>query len=162
MKRRGFKVIELSAQIRLLMKKERKPITPISVLEEGKLLRRRYGKSAVARLAMKHNRIAKNTVFSGLRSKSELDYIRKSTGKEVVLIYVTAPSTIRLERLKKRERAYTYAVMRKRDSEEDKFGLGRLAEGADFIVSNSSSITALRNDVNYVLAMAANAMNSKG
>ncbi|MGC8651818.1 MAG: AAA family ATPase [Candidatus Micrarchaeia archaeon] len=153
LKRRGFTVIELSAQIKLLMQKEHMRVNPYSILEEGKALRRKYGKAAVARLALEHNKIGRDMVFSGLRSKSELNYLRKSLGKGVTLIYVTAPDRIRLKRLKIREPAYTAALMAHRDREEDKFGMGGLESSADFIVSNVSSFKSLSSDLGVILAM---------
>ncbi len=86
------------------------------------------------------------TVVEGLRSPEEVELLKKLTGADIRILGILLGFRKRLERLKKRKRFenVTEEYLRKRDSREVGYGLGRLIKSADFRIRNSGDLEDLR------------------
>lgn len=149
--KRGYKVFELSSELKRIMLSEHEEITIESLLKKGIAMRKKYGNAIVAKLALAHSRHYKKVVYSGLRSMAEFTYIKSNEKQPVVLIAVVAPESVRFKRLADRNKLYKRSIMYYRDKMEEKLGIKALIGNADFIISNTSTEQDLEQGVDAIL-----------
>ncbi len=158
--RRGYKVYELGDLVRQLMRESGIKITPESDKRFSEELRKRYGSRVTPKLLLERIRIRKNenAAIVGVRSRPELEYIkRRLRGKEsVVTIAIVAPVRIRYRRVRKRNRPDTprsiAAFIREKDAKERRWGVNEAIDSADYVISGTGSVAELRKDVNSLFS----------
>lgn len=158
--KRGYMVYELGDIVRQLMRESGTIITPDSDRKFSERLRKKYGSTVTPRLLLDKIKIGKNGKIAivGVRSKKELDYIKKRLrGRgRIVTIAVVAPVRIRYERVRKRNRPDTpkslAAFIKDKDAKEEKWGIKDAINSADYVVSGAGSVAELRKDANRLFS----------
>ncbi len=102
LKKKGFYYLSLSDAIREELKKENTPITRENLIAKGNELRKSFGPGALGKKVSSMLQKDKNYVIDSIRNPSEVEELKKSG--RFFLIYVTANSQIRFERIKSRNR----------------------------------------------------------
>ncbi len=153
----GFKIYELGDIVRRMMRDKEIALTPESDRKFTIWLRKSHGRLVTVRKLASEVDLSRgrNIAIIGVRSKPELDYIRKK-GKTVA-IAIIAPSRLRFQRMRKRGRAdaqKTYADFVKRDKKEERFGLWGAIESADYVISGTSTIPQLTKEVRQIVRLA--------
>lgn len=157
LKRMGYTTYELGDIVRKMMRERHIRVTPESDREFTIWLRKRYGGLVtIKRLAKEVDlRKADKIAIIGVRSRPELDYIRKR-GKTLT-IAILAPARLRYLRMKGRGRAdaqHTFAEFRRRDRREERFGLWGAIKSADYVISGTGTIPQLQKEVKEVVEIA--------
>lgn len=151
-----YALYELSTGIFEMMQKAKIEKNPENIKRFATMLRRKYGNNIAARLLFRKIRVRGNQkiVVSGIRSKAELDYVRRKA--RTVTIAVVAPLKLRFYRIKKRGRASDPQTLsrflRTRERESKIWGIGGAIKDADYVISNTSSTAELRRNVKLVLS----------
>ncbi len=85
-------------------------------------------------------------IIEGLRAPVEPTIIRKNLKQSLTIISVSAPFAVRYRRelARKRFKKETVKYLRERDSRELKYGLGKILRTADYKISNSGHLKALK------------------
>ncbi|MCL5008362.1 MAG: AAA family ATPase [Candidatus Marsarchaeota archaeon] len=163
---KGIRVIEIGDIWRELVKKAGIPMSDTKATREFTMqLREEKGKDIYARYACERiGDSTENTVIMGVRSTYELDYI-KNKMKNVKVLALEASLKIRFERMHERMKPedpktleeFMWLEQRNNqgfmaDKKEAEHGLPVLIRGADYIIHNSSTLTALEADLEKVLA----------
>ncbi len=148
--KKGFKEVEMSAQVKERMEKEGIEINKDSIRDFSLNARKENGNDIVARWTIEKIKSIgkKDMLIVGLRSEDEAKYF-KSLGN-VKIISVIAPKNLRFERLEERKRAddpKNYEDFEKRERKEKQFGIASALEHADYIIRNSGTIGELREKV---------------
>jgi len=130
-------------------------LTPHNLNKVAEDLRRKEGKTAVAkRVAEKILRSQnKVVVIDGVRSLDEVEYFKEKLGKTVIIAVHASPKT-RFERIKNRNRPgdpKTWKEFVERDMVELSFGLGNVIALADHMVVNEGSLEEMRKNAKKVL-----------
>lgn len=155
----GYKRYELSSVVWDLMSKAAMERTPENVKNFATMIRNKYGREVVAKLLFKKIKSLHNSriVVVGLRSKSELNYIRKRA--KTITIALVAPPKIRFARILKRHRPGDPKTLsqfiKNRDNVELKWGINSVINSADYIIANTRTESDLRKEVNEVLELIA-------
>ena len=153
--RMGYRIYELGDIVREMMNEQGIKLTPESDRQFTMSLRKRHGNLVTVRYLLKKVKLGsnRNIAIVGIRSKAELDYIRKRA--KVVTIAVVAPVKLRFERIKRRRRPDAPGTIaefvRDRDEKEAKWGELAAIKSADYIVSGAGNIVGLRHAVRTVL-----------
>ncbi|KPU64074.1 hypothetical protein EP1X_00380 [Thermococcus sp. EP1] len=133
---------------------ERGEPTRDRLIEYGKHLKETYGEDILIRLAIDKRRHCENIVIDGVRSKGEIEAIKKRGG---VIIYIEARPEIRYERLKKRNAGKDKVIKSFEDfldadkAEEELYHTSMLKDLADFLIVNESSLEDLKKRVNIII-----------
>jgi dephospho-CoA kinase len=158
LERKGFKVYELGDIVREMMRRQRIRLTPESDREFTISLRRKYGKLVTVKHLFKRVKLDSRSKIAiiGVRSKSELDYIRRRSRRaRVVTVAVVAPVKLRFARIKKRGRPDTPRTLaefiRNRDDKEVAWGEIGAIKSADYIVSGSGTNADLKAAISNIL-----------
>jgi dephospho-CoA kinase len=155
LQRRGFKAYELGDVVREMMRKQGIPITPDSDKKFTIELRKKHGNLVTVQYLLKKVKLKRHAKIAivGVRSKYELDYIKKHA--PVVTIAVVAPAKLRYERIKKRGRPDAPRSLREfivdRDKKEEKWGLLKAIGSADYVISGAGNIIGLKHAVYAIL-----------
>ncbi len=151
----GYRVYELGDIVRQMMGERGIKITAESDREFTVRLRKEHGALVTVKRLLKKVRLGSksNIAIVGIRSKAELDYIRKRA--DTVTIAVVAPVRIRFERTKRRGRADAPKTLaefvRDRDAKEARWGQLAAIKSADYIISGAGNIASLKKAIHSVL-----------
>ncbi|WP_010479246.1 AAA family ATPase [Thermococcus zilligii] len=124
------------------------------LIEFGKYLKDRYGGDVLIRLAVDKKRHCRNIVIDGVRSKEEIEAIKRMGGK---VIYVEARPEIRFERLMGRKASKDRTIrgfedFRAMDEAEEKlYRTSELKEMADYIIVNEGTLEELMREVEGII-----------
>ncbi|NJE26052.1 hypothetical protein E3E22_05345 [Thermococcus sp. MV5] len=124
------------------------------LIEYGKHLKETYGEDILIRLAIDKRRHCKNIVIDGVRSKGEIDAIKKRGG---AIIYIEARPEIRYERLKKRSAGKDKVIKSFEDfldadkAEEELYHTSMLKDLADFLIVNEGTLEDLKKRVKTII-----------
>ena len=156
LKEKGFRVYELGDIVREMMSKQGIALTPESDRKFTVMIRKRYGSLVTVKYLVKKVNLRKkaNIAIIGVRSKPELDYIKRQA--KVVTIAVLAPSRLRFERMRRRKRPdaqRTYSEFLKRDRKEVGFGVWGAINSADYVIAGTGAIPQLRKEVIQIIGL---------
>ncbi|AIU69069.1 hypothetical protein TEU_01225 [Thermococcus eurythermalis] len=124
------------------------------LIEFGKYLKDKYGGDILIRLAVDKKRNCENIVIDGVRSKEEIEAIKRLGGK---VIYVEASPEIRFERLMKRKASKdreikSFEDFKKMDDvEESLYHTSRLKDLADYVIVNEGTLGELKGQVEKII-----------
>lgn len=103
LQKKGFYYLSLSDILRDELAKAGKPVTRENLIEKGNELRTTHGPGVLSKLTMQKMDKSKNYVVISIRNPVEVQELAKDPN--FTLVYVTAPSQTRFERMKSRNRA---------------------------------------------------------
>jgi dephospho-CoA kinase len=154
LRRKGFRIVEMSDSVRELMKKERVIAKSVDEFAVGE--RRRSGKAVFAKLTAK--RVTKplsKLVINGVRSVDEIRYLKRELDPKLLVVAITSPRELRYERFLKNKDAskYSYKEFLSHDRCNMKLGIGKVITRADIVIANTGKIAELRSDVNKMIKM---------
>ncbi|NJE60639.1 AAA family ATPase [Thermococcus sp. 21S7] len=124
------------------------------LIEFGKYLKDKYGEEVLIRLAVDKMRHCKNIVIDGVRSREEIEAIKRLSGK---VIYVEARPEIRFERLMKRKASKDKGIKSFKDfkamddAEERLYHTSELKGLADYVITNEGTLEGLREKVEAII-----------
>jgi dephospho-CoA kinase len=124
------------------------------LIDYGKYLKDTYGEDILIRLTLDKMRHCEHVVIDGVRSKGEIEAIKKRGG---VVIYVDARAEIRYERLKKRNASKDKVISSFEDflkmdkAEEELYQTSKLKDLTDFVIINEGTLEELRKKVEEIL-----------
>ncbi len=165
LKEEGFKVIELGDIWRELLREYKIPRDDPKATREFTLwIRKREGKDVYARRAVGLiGASKKKIVIMGVRSTYEMDYLKKKL-RRMKVIAIISPFNTRFNRLKIRAKPedprniedFRWLETREKrgfmsDPREERHGVMVLIKHADYLVSNTSTVGSLENDLKEVI-----------
>ncbi|WP_297514264.1 AAA family ATPase [Thermococcus sp.] len=124
------------------------------LIEFGKYLKDKYGGDILIRLAVDKKRNCEKVVIDGVRSREEIEAIKRLSGK---VIYVEAKPEIRFERLMKRKASKdrgikTFEDFRAMDDAEERlYHTSELKDLADYVIVNEGTLEELREKVERII-----------
>ena len=124
------------------------------LIEFGKHLKETYGEDILIRLAVDKMRNCKKVVIDGVRSKGEIEAIKRLGGK---VIYVEARPEIRFERLMRRKASKDKDIRSFEDfkamddAEEQLYHTSELKGLADYVIVNEGTLEELREKVEEII-----------
>lgn len=124
------------------------------LIEFGKYLKDKYGGDVLIRLAVDKKRNCENIVIDGVRSREEIEAIKKLGGR---VIYVEAKPEIRFERLMRRKASKdrgikTFEDFKEMDDAEERlYHTSKLKELADYVIVNEGTLEELREKVERII-----------
>jgi len=125
------------------------------LIEFGRYLKEKYGGDVLIRLAIDKKRHCENVVIDGVRSREEVEAIKRLGGK---IIYVEAKPEIRYERLVRRKASKDKTIRsfedfkRADDAEEKLYYTSKLKDVADYVIVNEGTLEELREKVERIIA----------
>ena len=161
LKRMGFGIIELGDIWRELLEKNGIPRSdPKATREFTRMIREKYGKDVYAKHAFRKIRSLRGDVaVLGIRSTYEMDYFRRRI-KDMGVIALLAPMGVRFGRLKARAKPEDPKVLEDlkwldtrerrgfmKEKSEEKHGVMKVMEGADFVIANTSTVQKLEQNL---------------
>jgi dephospho-CoA kinase len=153
---RGFRIVEMSAQIKGEMRARGLRITPASLERFAKELKRRRGRDVAARIVVGKLRGARGRIaITGVRSMEEVGAIRDGLGQALILS-VVAKRDVRYNRLSTRRsfRVQSRSLFTEREESNLAMGLGNVMRSADFVIANSGTRRELRASVaEFIMAL---------
>ncbi|USS40007.1 AAA family ATPase [Thermococcus aggregans] len=135
---------------------EKSEPTRDKLIEYGKRLKEAFGEDILIRLALDKKRNCKDVVIDGVRSKGEIEAIKKRGG---VIIYVDARPEIRYERLKRRNASKDKVIksfedfLKVDEAEEELYHTSKLKDLADFLIVNEGTLEELKEKVEELIAV---------
>ncbi|MDE1868711.1 MAG: dephospho-CoA kinase [Candidatus Micrarchaeota archaeon] len=157
LKKKGFKVVELSDFIKKEMRHRGIEITAKNIEHFAIAMRKKLGMDMTAKFAIKDiSRMRGDIAISGVRDIDEVLYMRRKLKKIIPVIALVAPQRLRYERIKARARpsdVKSFKEFRWRDNENKKLGIGRVIHSADMLVSNSGTRRQLSDNMGRALSM---------
>ncbi len=120
----------------------------------GKYLKEKYGGDILIRLAVDKKRGCKNIVIDGVRSREEVEAIKRLGGK---VIYLEARPEIRFERLMKRKaekdrEIRTFEDFKAMDDAEERlYHTSKLKELSDYVIVNEGTLEELKERVEEII-----------
>ncbi|GAB6135883.1 AAA family ATPase [Thermococcus prieurii] len=124
------------------------------LIEFGKYLKDKYGGDVLIRLAVDKKRNCKNIVIDGVRSREEIEAIKRLGGK---VIYVEAKPETRFERLMRRKaekdrEIKTFEDFKEMDDAEERiYHTSELKGLADYVIVNEGTLEELREKVERII-----------
>ena len=124
------------------------------LIEFGKYMKDKYGGDILIRLAVDKKRNCEKVVIDGVRSREEIEAIKRLGGK---VIYVEAKPEIRFERLMKRKASKdrgikTFEDFRAMDDAEERlYHTSELKDLADYVIVNEGTLEELREKVERII-----------
>jgi len=161
LRKMGFDIIELGDIWRELLAKNGIPRSdPKATREFTRRIREKYGKEVYAKHAFRKIKSLRGDVaVLGIRSTYEMDYFRRRM-KDIGVIALLAPIDVRFGRLRTRAKPEDPKVMKDlkwldtrekrgfmKDKSEEKHGVMRVMEGADFVIANTSTVKKLEQNL---------------
>ncbi len=149
---KGFLHISLSDLLRNELKKQKKPCTRAILIKYANALRKKFGPSVLARVALNSMLPNRNYVISSIRSLFELEIFKSR--KDFVHVHVDAPIKTRFQRLLKRterkedEKIKTFEEFKKSEESEksndiEKQQLHLVFKDPNVIINNNKTIKEL-------------------
>ncbi len=149
---KGFLHISLSDLIRNQMKKTKIAITRSNLIKYANSLRKKFGPSVLARVAINSMLPNRNYIVSSIRNFFELEVLKSR--KDFISILIEAPVKTRFERLLKRtdrkedKKIKTFEEFKNSEQTEksndlEKQQLHLVFNNADIIIKNDSSLKVL-------------------
>ncbi len=154
--RMGYRVYELGDIVREMMRKQGIKLTPESDKRFTTELRRKHGKLVTVRYLLKRVRLSGNgnIVIVGVRSKAELDYIRKHA--RIATVAIVAPVKLRFARIKRRRRPDAPRTLaefiKNRDRKEESWGELGAIKSSDYIISGAGTNAELKRAMTEMLS----------
>lgn len=154
LQRMNFYHISLSDLLRDELRKEKKKVTRGNLLRKGNELREKEGPDVLAKIVLKKVKDGENYAFTSIRNPSEVELLQKR--EDFLLVNVTAPESMRLKRIVRRNRGEndpkTLRELREREKQENSNNpnsqqLQKVAKMAKVIVVNNSSLEKLETKV---------------
>lgn len=133
---------------------EKSEPTRDKLIEYGRYLKETYGEDILIRLALDKKRNCENVVIDGVRSRGEIEAIKKRGG---FIIYVEARPEIRYERLKKRNAGKDKVIksfedfLKADEAEEELYHTSKLKDLADFLIVNEGTLEELKAKVEDII-----------
>ena len=158
LKKKGFYYLSLSDVIREEIKAEGKEITREHLIDKGNALRSEYGPGILATKTAAKIEKDRNYAIDSIRNPAEVAELKKLHG--FFLFHVTAPSEVRFERMKMREREEdpkTFEAFMKiekleaKNAEKTKQNMDATVKLADKIVVNDTNLVELFEKVDVAL-----------
>ncbi len=124
------------------------------LIEFGKYLKDKYGGDVLIRLAVDKKRRCKDIVIDGVRSREEIEAVKRLGGK---VIYVEARPEIRFERLMRRKASKDKTIKgfedfkAMDDAEERLYHTSELKGLADYVIVNEDTLEELRRKVEGII-----------
>ncbi|ALM75607.1 Dephospho-CoA kinase [Thermococcus barophilus] len=124
------------------------------LIEYGRYLKETYGEDILIRLALDKMRHCKDVVIDGVRSRGEIEAIKRRGG---AIIYVEAKPELRYERLVRRKAEKdkdinSFDDFKRMDDEEERlYHTSKLKDLADFVIVNEGTLGDLRKEVKKIL-----------
>ncbi|ASJ13256.1 AAA family ATPase [Thermococcus thioreducens] len=124
------------------------------LIEFGKYLKEEYGEDILIRLAVDKMRHCEKVVIDGVRSREEIEAIKRLGGK---VIYVEASRKVRFERLMKRKASKDKGIKSFEDfkamddAEERLYHTSELKGLADYVIVNEGTLEELREKVEKII-----------
>jgi len=159
LKKKGFYYYSLSDIIREEVRAEGKAVTRENLIAKGNELRERYGPGILAKKLSQKIHDDKNYAVDSIRNPGEVDELRK-LGR-FFLLYITAPSEIRFERIKARDREedprtfdafLEIEKLEMENAEKTKQNLKKTFAMADRKLENDGGLNELHEAVDQALA----------
>lgn len=148
LEKRGFKRISLSDIIREKLREQGKPVVRKNMDELGDNIRKEKGKAWLAKVALETMKEG-NWVIDSVYVPEEGELIRSRGG---YIVGIVAPPKIRYERAKARGDKYKgLEDFVKLDDFDQRWGIDKMVEDADFIISNDGTLEDFENSVELVL-----------
>lgn len=125
-----------------------------TLIEYGKYLKDTYGEDILIRLTLDKKRHCRDVVIDGVRSKGEIEAVKRNGG---VIIYVDADARLRYERLKRRNASKDRVIqsfedfLKMDEAEENLYHTSDLKEMADFTIINEGTLEELREKLENIL-----------
>ena len=116
----GFFHVSFSDLLREELKKKKEKITRDNLIKIGNDLRTQFGSRILARLALEKVEYGENFVFTSIRNPGEVELLQARP--DFVMVNVTAPDKVRLQRIIKRNRESdpkTIQELRKKEAQEN-------------------------------------------
>ena len=133
---------------------ERREPTRDTLIEYGKYLKDTYGEDILIRLTLDKKRHCRDVVIDGVRSKGEIEAVKRNGG---FILYVDADVRLRYERLKRRNATKDRVIrsfedfLKMDEAEESLYHTGDLREMADFTIINEGTLEELREKLENIL-----------
>ena len=124
------------------------------LIEFGRYLKERYGEEVLIRLAVDKRRHCENVVIDGVRSKGEINAVKRLGGK---VIYVEASPETRFERLVRRKANKDRSIKSFKDfkamddAEESLYHTSKLKDLAHYVIVNEGTLEELREKVEKII-----------
>ncbi len=160
LEKKGFYYYSLSDVIREELAAEGAEITRDSLIAKGNFLREKFGSAVLAEKTLQKLQDDRNYVIDSFRNPSEAEAFKKAR-KNFFLLYVTAPSDVRFERMKSRGResdpktleAFKTIEEKERKSASDRHqNLDATRSRADRTLLNEADFPALYDLIDRTLA----------
>jgi dephospho-CoA kinase len=148
----GFEKVVMSELLLGEMKRAGMPDTKMNRSRMGKLLRERFGKDVVAKMAIEKAKKQglEKAVFVGPRSVSEIELFRKNL-PSFKLVAIEAGQQKRFERRSNQD-AQTKEEFLKRDTHDsEEFELGQVIGMADLTIGNNSTINDFKKAIDGLM-----------
>jgi len=153
----GFKHVSFSDMIRQEVVKRGQEITRDILIEVGNKMRENFGAEILAKRALEQVEEG-NYVFTSIRNPSEVELLKKR--KDSVLVKVTAPDEVRLQRIVERNREHdpkTMQELKEKEAEENSNDpkaqqLNTVNSMATYELINASTLEELKEKVKDLLA----------
>ena len=148
LEKKGFKRLSLSDMLREELRKQGKKVVRENLDVIGDKLRSEKGKAFLAMLALKKAREG-DWAFDSIYVPEEAELLRS---KGAYIVGVVAPVVVRYERARKRgEKFPSLEAFVTRDDYDARWGIDKIVEGADFIISNDGTLEDLEGSIDLVL-----------
>jgi dephospho-CoA kinase len=155
LKRKGFKIIEMSDFAREIMREKHMKIRMKSLAEFANQMKKESGMDVLARLTAKKVSARGDTVINGIRNMEEIKCLKKRFGSGLLIIAITAPPRLRYNRLHdKRSNVESYKEFLWREKDEKFKGTVKVLDTADIIVANAGTRAELRSDIEKAVKIA--------
>ncbi|WP_099212430.1 AAA family ATPase [Thermococcus henrietii] len=124
------------------------------LIEFGKYLKDKYGGDILIRLTVDKKRNCKKVVIDGVRSREEIEAIKRLGGK---VIYIEARPEVRFERLMRRKASKDRGIKTFEDfkamddAEERLYHTSKLKGLADYVIVNEGTLEELREKVERII-----------
>jgi len=155
---KGFFHVSFSNLIREELNKDKKQITRDNLIKRGNELREKYGSKILARLSLEKVKEGENFVFTSIRNSGEVELLQSR--EDFILINVTAPEKVRLQRIISRNRESdpkTIEDLRRKENIErsndpNAQQLHKVAKMAKIVLVNDTTIDNLKIKVDKLIA----------
>jgi len=152
----GFKHISFSDMIRQEVTRRSEEITRDKLIEVGNELREKFGAEVLAKKALEQVEEG-NYVFTSIRNPAEVELLQKRD--DFVLVKVTAPDEVRLQRIVERNREHdpkTMQELKEKEAEENSKNpkaqqLNTVNALATHELVNATSVEELRDKIKDLL-----------
>lgn len=154
--------VKVSDVIRNEMEKRRGKLDRKTLQDSGDEMRKKYGNQVLAKVSIDYlPRDKQLIVIDGIRNPGEIDYLKRSFGKDFILIAVDSLPELRFERLKQRNRIddpKTWEEFLEIDARDQGVGqpeygqqVRKCMEKADYSIKNDGSLEEFQIKIGEVV-----------